>query len=298
MAGLVALAVAALSSSDPGPLPRLETPEAGVGLTPPLTTGSLESRLRQVALTRPGVYGVVVYDPSSGRTVALDADRRFMAASLAKLPVLITLYRAAAGGELSLDEKITLLPSDVAGYGSGVLDRYPPGYTMTLRECATYLIKESDNTAWLMLERRLGRERIEAELQRLGADDTDYRNFSTTPNDVLLMLRSIEDPTFTTPALSEEMIELMTNTAYEDRIPQPLPEETSVAHKVGSYADTFSDAGIVFYEGPEGEKRRYFIVVMGDGMTEAGARSAIRMMSMTTYRALVDSSAERRTLSS
>src|SRR3712207_1653030 len=51
---------------------------------------------------------------------------------------------------------------------------------------------------------------------------------------------------YTNPRLSADMLELMTNTSFEDRLPEPLPEETRVAHKIGSYGDTFSDAGIVF----------------------------------------------------
>jgi beta-lactamase class A len=40
-----------------------------------------------------------------------------------------------------------------------VLYNQPVGTTMTLRECATYLIEESDNTAEVMLNRYLGEER-------------------------------------------------------------------------------------------------------------------------------------------
>jgi beta-lactamase class A len=57
----------------------------------------------------------VVSDPSSGKTVALNADKRFMAASLTKLPVLFTLYRAAARGEVDLEDEISILSSDIPG---------------------------------------------------------------------------------------------------------------------------------------------------------------------------------------
>jgi|SRR5215207_1631069 len=80
--------------------------------------------------------GVVVFDPYIGETASLNADRRFVAASLSKLYALLTLYKAAAMGELSLDNEITMCPSDVWAAGTGVLYRYPVGTTMTLRECA------------------------------------------------------------------------------------------------------------------------------------------------------------------
>lgn len=277
-----------LTSPDPGPVSRVETPQVGSRISPPAQISELATRLQRIADEHRGYYGAVVLDPETGQRVTMNADESFMAASLAKLPVLLTLYGNAARGEVDLEEEISILPTDVAGYGSGVLHTYPIGYTMTLRECAYYLIKESDNTAWLMLERYLGKEKIENELRILGAEDTSYGTLQTTPADVLLMLRSIADPRFTTPNMSAEMLELMTGTAFEDRLAGPLPDTASVAHKIGSYEGTFSDAGVISYEDPEGATKRYFIVVAAKNATEDAARSAIRSMSLATYRALVD----------
>jgi hypothetical protein len=61
-----------------------------------------------------------------------------------------------------------MLPEDIKSYGTGVLHTYPAGQTMTLRECARYLIRESDNTAWKMLNRRLGVARGQDELESMG----------------------------------------------------------------------------------------------------------------------------------
>ena len=94
------------------------------------------------------------------------------------------------------------------------------------------------------------------------------------------------DPSYTTPKLSAEMLELMTNTSFEDRLPQPLPEGTRVAHKIGSYGDTFSDAGVVFPQGSRGAKDAYFIVVIAKDATEGTTRSGIQDMSVATYRLL------------
>jgi hypothetical protein len=43
-----------------------------------------------------------------------------------------------------------------------------------------------------------------------------------------------------------EMLDIFTNTSFEDRLPQPLPEGTRVSHKIGYYGTTFADAGVVF----------------------------------------------------
>jgi beta-lactamase class A len=253
----------------------------------PVEIGELRDKLEKVAASRPGVYGVVVYDPSSGKSVTINADRTFVAASLGKLPALMTLYRAVARGEVNLNDEISILPSDVEAYGTGVLYKYPIGYTMTLRECASHLIKESDNTAWNMFTRYLGSENIQAELHRIGADSTSYWHPNiTTPSDVMLMLKKVSDPDYTSPDLSAEMLDLMTNTNFEDRLPAPLPEGTRIAHKIGSYGSTFSDAGVVFPGGSHDVRDAYFIVVMADGISEGAARDAIQEMSLITYQFL------------
>jgi beta-lactamase class A len=252
----------------------------------------LHSKLLGISKSHAGTPGVVVFDPSSGKRVSLNADRRFVAASLSKLYALLTLYKAASRGELTLDDKITIHSSDVWAYGTGVLgshpSKYPVGYTMTLRECAKFMIKESDNTAELMLKRYLGEESIEAELSRIGATSTHYwqPTNTTTPNDILLVLKAIGDPSYTTHELSTEMLELMTNTSFEDRLPQPLPEDTRVAHKIGSYESTFSDAGIVFPEKNGGTGQEYYIVVFSEGATQEEAREKIQDISLAAYEAL------------
>jgi beta-lactamase class A len=247
----------------------------------------LRSKLSVISQSHAGTHGVMVFDPYSGKTVSLNADRPFVAASLSKLYALLTLYRAASRGELSLDDKITMRSSDVWAYGTGVLYKHPVGYAMTLRECAKFMIKESDNTAELMLNRYLEEEKIEAELHRIGADSTRYWHpiNTTTPNDILLVLKKIADPSYTSPQLSAEMLELMTNTSFEERLPQPLPQETRVAHKIGSYESTFSDAGIVFPEESGGKGQEYYIVAFCEGAAQEEAIETIQDISLATYQA-------------
>ena len=232
----------------------------------------------------------MVFDPSTGQTVSMDPDGRFLAASINKLPVLMTLYRSAAAGTVDLDDPITMQASDIQAYGTGSLQTQPVGITMTLRECATYLIKESDNTAWKMLDRYVGRDYIRSELQRVGASSTEYWiPNTTTPNEILLMLEKISDPSYTSPELSAEMLNLMTNTDFEDRLPQLLPDGAKVSHKIGSYGATFGDAGVVFPEGSRRPEDAYFIVVMVDETGEGTARAAMQEMSLASYRTFIGS---------
>jgi hypothetical protein len=161
---------------------------------------------------------------------------------------------------------------------------------LSLRECAYRLVNHSDNTAWVMLDRRLGKEEIGAELQRMGIEDSSYLGHSsgyyTTPDDVVLLLEKISDPRFTDEDLSVEMLEAMTDTSVEDRIPEKLPEDVRVAHKTGSYEGNFGDAGVVFYKDSQGKARRYYLTVLSEGTGEPEARDVIQKVSLAVYQAI------------
>jgi beta-lactamase class A len=138
-----------------------------------------------------------------------------------------------------------------------------------------------------MLDRYLGRDYIRAELYRVGARSMEYWfPNTTTPDDVLLVLEKISDPSYTTPDLSAEMLDIMTNTSFEDRLPQPLPEGTRVSHKIGYYGTTFADAGIVFPEGARDARDAYLMVVIASDTSESASRAATQEMSLATYRIL------------
>ena len=212
--------------------PETPRPEAPVP-QPVVDLAALRGDLEEAAGRHAGRYGVVVFDPDSQGGVSLGGNEAFTAASVGKLPTLLALYQAAARGELNMDDKISLLYEDYQSYGTGVLHNYPVGTEMTLRECAYYLVNKSDNTAWKMLDRRLGVGEIQAKMEAIGANDTDYAAGVTTPRDVFTMLQKINDPSFTDGGLSGEMISAMTDTAFEDRIPASLPPDVRAAHKIG-----------------------------------------------------------------
>ena len=263
---------------------------------PDFDAEALRDRIEEIIEGRWGAYGVAVLEPVSGTRVSLRGDEEFVGASIGKLPVFAALYRAGALGELNLGEEIPLRSEDIQGYGSGGLNGFPVGYSLSLREIAYRLVNHSDNTAWAMLDRRLGPEKVSAELEDMGIKNsryTDYRSgYFTTPNDVLLLLEKISDPQFTSEELSREMLDAMTETSLEDRIPEKLPPNVRVAHKTGSYDENFGDAGVVFYEDGRGIERHYYLVVLAKGASETEARDVIQRVSLAVYEAISGNSVD------
>jgi beta-lactamase class A len=250
----------------------------------------LRARLEEIALGHEGVYGVAVLEPFSGTRISLGGDEEFMAASIGKLPVLATLYRAGAQGELDLEEEIPILPEDIKDYGDGELLAFPVDSFLSLRESAYRMVNHSNNITWSMLDRRLGAQRIRSELEEMGIRSSRYSDdlsgYFTTPNDVLLLLEKISDPQYTSEELSEEMLDAMTETHLEDRIPERLPPNVRIAHKTGSYEENFGDAAIVLYRDGQDTERRYYLVVLSKGTGEYEARDAIQSISLAVYEAL------------
>ena len=264
--------------------------EEGPEEVPSFDAEALEDELEEIVGEYAGSYGISVLEPDSRTEVSLRGDEEFVAASIGKLPPFAVLYSAAARGEIDLEEEISMRAEDVQSYGSGSLHGFPVGHTLSLRECAYRLVNHSDNTAWVMLDRRIGKEEIGAELQRMGIEDSSYlghaAGYYTTPDDVVLLLEKISEPRFTDEELSVEMLEAMTDTSVEDRIPEKLPEDVRVAHKTGSYESNFGDAGVVFYKDSQGKERRYYLTVLSERAGEPEAREVIQKVSLAVYQAI------------
>lgn len=255
----------------------------------------LEAEVREISARYPGEYGVVVWQPSSGTRVSTNPDESFGAASLAKLPVMLALYRDAARERVDLEQRIEMSAAEIRG-GTGAMRNQPPGSFFTLRECTRYLMQESDNTAWRMLDNYLGNDRIRSEVASAGAGSTNYEvaRHSTTPDDTLKMLERISDPGYTSPQLSQEMLASMTDTSFENWLPQGLPPEASISHKIGILGGTFGDAGIVFPPKGQASAEPYYVVMLSKETTEPAASGAMQEVSLAAYRSLVDPDAEPR----
>jgi beta-lactamase class A len=114
---------------------------------PVLDPVALHEGLEEVAQGHEGIYGIALLDPDSGTKISLRGEEQFMAASIGKLPVFATLYRAGAQGDLDLQEEIPVLPEDIRDYGEGVIPDPPEdlsGYYTTPDDVLLLLEKISD----------------------------------------------------------------------------------------------------------------------------------------------------------
>ena len=91
-------------------------------------------------------WALYVKYTDSGEYIRVNADAMMDTMSTIKIPVLVTLYRLADAGELDLAQTYRL-ETRYKRFGTGVLQYMDDGMNFSLRDAATLMIIESDNTA-------------------------------------------------------------------------------------------------------------------------------------------------------
>lgn len=236
--------------------------------TPTLKTEEAVQKITDLVKSLKGSYGVYVFNLTTKHSYGIKGNDIFTAASLIKLPVLLTLYQQAEKGQVSLEGRYALRQEDRRP-GAGSLQYQPAGKTFSYRQLAELMGQQSDNTAFTALLRILGEKKIQATIEELGMSQTSFSKNETTPKDIGLFFRKLYGGSVVTREHRDEILAFLTKTAFEDRIPAGVPEGVKVSHKIGNEIGVFSDGGIVFGERP------FILVIMSKNALEREAKTAL-----------------------
>lgn len=223
-----------------------------------------------------GIYGLYVISLSNGFFYGVNDGEVFQAASLIKLPVMAAMYKEAENGNLNLDDKYTLKKSDKVA-GSGSLYGKPAGYQVTYRNLVELMGKQSDNTAFNIIRKLLGDEKINDLIRSTGMVDTSLEENETTPRDIGIFFEELMKGNIVSTNTRDKILESLTDTIYEDWLAAGIPEGTRVAHKYGREIHVVNDAGIVFSDNP------FVIVIMSKGVVEREADSVFPELSKLVF---------------
>lgn len=117
------------------------------------------------------VLGVAVRHIESGEEASINGDEVFPTASVFKVPVIVELYRQLDAKRLSLDVRI-ILKDSIKVPGSGILKELSEGLEVSILDLSRLMMILSDNTATDMIVNRVGKENVNATMQRLGLKNT------------------------------------------------------------------------------------------------------------------------------
>jgi beta-lactamase class A len=255
----------------------------------------------KIAENLSGVYGLYVIRLKDGSNYGVNENKKFQAASLIKLPVMVGMYMEEEEGRLNLNNKYKLRNSDkVAGAGS--LYSKPAGYEITYRNLIRLMGSQSDNTAFNIARKLLGDEKVAEITTNMGMKNTNIEDNETSPEDIGVLfeelwnarLQSPERPPATrgealragsdggqgniiTKEHAEELLEFLTNTSYENWISAGIPEGIRIAHKYGREVHTVNDAGIIFAKDP------FIMVILSKGVVEREADNVFPELAGVIY---------------
>ncbi len=232
-----------------------------------------------------GEVGIYIKDLNTGRIYRHNDDRRFLTASLIKVPVMAALMTAVEQGAVSLDKSVRYDRS-FRREGAGTLKWSRSGARYTVSQLLWQMITKSDNTATAMVIGQLGYDTLNQRFQGFGLNvtrivpsgmslasslDPSLDNY-TTPAEMGMLLEKIyRHQIVHNDGLSNLMLDVMKHANAPSRLAKFLPHNLILARKTGLLRKNCHDMGIVF--GPEGD---YVICVMtGDSRSYANAKGFI-----------------------
>ena len=225
-----------------------------------------------------GIVGIVARTlvPYAAPAVSVRAGEQFPAASIIKLTILMTVYRAYDAGWVTPEKEIALLPGDITT-GAPVLGDAHSGQRWKIGDLVEAMIMYSDNIASNALISQFGFKQINAAIVAAGMTGTKLaRHFAgtvppgrrnlnvTTPGDIANLLYEIERgahegvATVASAASCRAMVKLLLRQQYRDMIPAGIMRKVPIADKTGELDFVRSDAAIV---DPFGENP-YILVIL------------------------------------
>lgn len=226
--------------------------------------GPLKARIQQYIARKEATYGIYFKDLVSGQTFGINERDRFEAASTIKVPIALYLNQLAAEGKIDWQEKVAYNSATDYEEGAGILQfSARDGDKYSLRVLSNLLITVSDNIAWNMLERYLGRENIAAYMRSIGGETVypEGQNI-TTARDMAVYMQAVLNFSSQHKDLGQRLLDDMANSIYHVGLPGRLPEHLVVPHKEGDVWGVADDVGVVF--GP----RPYLLVVLSTNVPD------------------------------
>jgi beta-lactamase class A len=205
---------------------------------------------------------------------------QYTGASVQKIPILVALYEQIQKKKIMKDTTISLAEDDRQDYGTGSIRYDRAGSTYTIGDLAERMIKDSDNTASYILARKvMNMNDIQASVNGWGLGDTDMENNFTTNANMNVLFRKLFTGRILNATNTREVIDILENSNFEDRIPALLPRTTHVYHKEGTAIGSLHDVGVVI-----GDKSFYYIGIFTSTVSdEDRAVNAIKRISKAVY---------------
>ncbi len=241
--------------------------------------------------------GVFVYDYTTGKTLEINSEEVFPAASIIKIPVLLDLFNRSKNLEkegfepVDTEKKLTFTEAHRTE-GSGNLQYRSADVEYSIDYLAKIMIRKSDNSATNMLIEEVGGiNELNASLRHWGFSKTQVTSFlpdlkgtnTTTPKDIATMLYNIDNQKFLSLASGANIKEYMSKVENQTLMRSQIPDHVILMHKTGDIGKMLGDAGVIFT--PTG-KKFILVVMVKRPHNHYGARELIQKITKAVYNTL------------
>jgi len=252
-------------------------------------TQTLFEQINQEIKKCRGDFAVAFEDLSDANNqLIINGDEVFHAASTMKTPVMVEVFRQASMGKFSLDDSLIVkneFKSIVDG-STFSLDIKDDGddkiYSQIGQKKRIYdlvydMITVSSNLATNLLIELVGASNVTETMKSYGLNNIkvlrgveDIKAFELGLNntvnaiDLMNLYKLIGKREILSEKDCDEMIKILSDQKFNDKIPRYLPENIKVAHKTGNITGVEHDSGIIFL--PDG--RKYVLVILSKNLED------------------------------
>jgi beta-lactamase class A len=218
------------------------------------------------------VSSAAVYfrDLDDGPWFGIHEDTQFSPASLLKIPLLMTYLQQANSDPTLLQKVITYqVPVDY-DQGQTIVPQVKVeiGKKYTIQQLLDYMTKDSSNNATYFLYNYLDKPVTDRVYTDLGLTPPtgSVDSYTISVKDYASFFRILFNASYLSRSDSEQALELMSHSNFNDGVVAGVPPSVVVSHKFGEryFADTgvrqLHDCGIVYYP-----KSPYLLCVMTQG---------------------------------
>jgi beta-lactamase class A len=216
---------------------------------------------------------------NTGANIQVNNESRFYPASLVKVPSALVAMKKVEKNEWKMGSMLVLFEQDKdSRYGT--LYKKPVGTKFTIEELLKALLIDSDNTAHNMLMRNLSEQELGELKDLIGLDDLFNEKNEVSAKEYSRLFRALYNSSFLTRNGSQQVLEWLSQTKFNDTLPAGLPKNTAFAHKIGedNVEMNYLDSGIVYLP-----NRPYLLTVMVKQHDQEEAQALMKQISRAAY---------------
>ncbi len=254
----------------------------------PASMDELKNILIEKVNESEGIIAIAFEDLKTGDQIFINEKIEMHAASTMKVPVMIEVFKQAEQGNFNLDDSISIKNEFTSIVDSSkfvmsfeedsddVVYQYI-GKKMAIYDLIYQMITVSSNFATNILIDLVEAENVMETMQEIDARDIKVlrgvedikayekgMNNTTTAYDMLLVMKAIANKAVVTDKACQEMIDILADQKFTDKIPALLPSDVRVANKTGSITEIDHDAAIVYLK----PAQAYVLVVLTKGIKD------------------------------